>query len=186
MSSPDGILVASLDSLDQDTTNIPVSAITLQGSHLSFVVAQVKGSFEGKLNKDGTEIAGKWTEGGQLPLKLQRLSSSAMVKTPRPVGGDWIGNIGAKNGNLVLLLHLDTYTQTLLAATLERPGQSATATKASDVSFNQDQLRFKVEDMHASYSGTLSADGSQIEGLWTEDKVKTPLVWKRAVDTVTP
>jgi hypothetical protein len=57
-SSPSGTLEATIDSLDQDSPGIPVDTITFDGTTLKLSVSQVKGSYEGKMNKDGTEISG--------------------------------------------------------------------------------------------------------------------------------
>src|SRR5204862_4602021 len=54
----DGSLKATLDSIDQGANGIPVSAITLKDSKLNLTVNPVKGTYDGKVNADASEIAG--------------------------------------------------------------------------------------------------------------------------------
>lgn len=69
----DGTGSATLTSLDQGPQEIPVTAITQNGSELKLEVGPIAGTYTGELNKDGTEIAGQWSQGpGTFPLNLKR------------------------------------------------------------------------------------------------------------------
>jgi hypothetical protein len=64
---------AVLISVDQNGVEIPVSAIDQKGSKLTLVVNMVGGRYEADINKEGTELKGTWTQGGDgLPLKLKK------------------------------------------------------------------------------------------------------------------
>jgi len=64
-----GVLI----SVDQGGTEIPVSAIDQKESKLELAVKMVGGRYEAEINKDGTELNGTWTQGGNgLPLKLKK------------------------------------------------------------------------------------------------------------------
>jgi hypothetical protein len=68
-----GALSAKLDSPDQGASGIPVDTITLAGQTLKFEMKQLMASYEGTLNSEGTEISGKFTQGGMsFPLVLKR------------------------------------------------------------------------------------------------------------------
>ena len=61
-----GVLI----SLDQGGTEIPVSAIDQKDSKLMLLVKMVGGQYEAEINKEGSELNGTWTQGGNgLPLK---------------------------------------------------------------------------------------------------------------------
>jgi hypothetical protein len=57
----DGSLSATMDSPDQNATGIPVTKITYKEPALHFESAPVGGSYDGKMNKENTEIAGEWS-----------------------------------------------------------------------------------------------------------------------------
>ena len=64
---------AVLISVDQGGAEIPVSAIDQKDSKLMLVVKMVGGQYEAEINKEGSELNGTWTQGGNgLPLKLKR------------------------------------------------------------------------------------------------------------------
>jgi len=74
--SADGTYSGKLDSVDQGSI-IPVDVITLTGESVHLELKSVEASFNGKLNGDGTEIAGEFSQGGaQLPLTLKRVAES--------------------------------------------------------------------------------------------------------------
>ena len=72
---------AVLISLDQGGTEIPVSAIDQKDSKLTLLVKMVGGQYEAEINKEGSELNGTWTQGGnRLPLKLKK--AAAQNKKP--------------------------------------------------------------------------------------------------------
>lgn len=84
---PSGSLTATLISLDQGGSQIPCTAVTLQGDTFSFEVPAVNGSFTGRLGTSDDSIEGTWTQGRSLPLTLQRQPEGAQPPVsakPRP------------------------------------------------------------------------------------------------------
>ncbi len=70
----DGGLTATLDSPDQKATGIPVTTISYKEPDLHFESEPIKGSYDGKMNKENTEITGEWKQGGgTLPLVFKRV-----------------------------------------------------------------------------------------------------------------
>jgi hypothetical protein len=70
----DGSLAATLDSPDQNATGIPVTTITYKEPALHFESEPIKGSYDGKMNKENAEIAGDWSQSGAtLPLVFKRV-----------------------------------------------------------------------------------------------------------------
>jgi hypothetical protein len=179
--SPSGTLVATIDSLDQDSPGIPVSAITFDNTTLKLSVPQVQASFEGKLNRDGTEISGTWTEGNRLSLKFKRMTDSTKVVSLIPIGGDWEGKLSADGRQLNFVLHLNTTTYTRLEGTLDNVDQSLNGTRIKPITFKDNVLKFTVDSIHSSYVGKLSDDRNEIEGVWTQDH-SFPLIFRRAAE----
>lgn len=74
----DGTAVGALDSLDQNARDLPLAGITQDGSAVQFKLPVVGGSYAGKLNKEGTEMVGEWTQSGNtLPLTWKRPAKPA-------------------------------------------------------------------------------------------------------------
>ncbi|HKW32311.1 MAG TPA: hypothetical protein VJN92_04865 [Candidatus Acidoferrum sp.] len=71
----DGKLTATMDSLDQGATGIAISSITYKEPALHFEIEKFSASYDGTMNKDNSEIAGSWKQGGaSLPLTFKRAS----------------------------------------------------------------------------------------------------------------
>jgi hypothetical protein len=71
----DGKLTGALDSPDQGASGIAITAITYKEPDLHFEVGSIGGSYEGKMNKENSQIAGDWKQGGgSLPLTLKRVT----------------------------------------------------------------------------------------------------------------
>ncbi|QQS40380.1 MAG: alpha/beta fold hydrolase [Acidobacteriota bacterium] len=85
--SESGTYTGKFESLDQGAT-VPIDSIDLDGDNARFEVKAAGIVFEGVLNKDRTEWAGKFMQGGQtIPLTFTRgepAASSAKKPAPKP------------------------------------------------------------------------------------------------------
>jgi D-alanyl-D-alanine-carboxypeptidase/D-alanyl-D-alanine-endopeptidase len=71
----DGTLGGTIDYPDQEVSGIQITAITYKAHILHFESTPNLSSFDGTLNKEDTEIAGTWKQGGApLTLTLKRTS----------------------------------------------------------------------------------------------------------------
>jgi CubicO group peptidase (beta-lactamase class C family) len=67
-----GVLTGTMDSIDQGAIGIPCSQFALSGTHFSFAVPAVHGTYKGELSPDGNTITGTWTQGTPTPLIFNR------------------------------------------------------------------------------------------------------------------
>lgn len=79
-----GVLYHGTESgMESEGTLIP--AIALEGTALKFTVAAIEVGYEGKLNAEGTSMAGTWTQSsGSYALKLTRVTEDAAWPIPEP------------------------------------------------------------------------------------------------------
>ena len=71
----DGSLNGTIDYPDQETSGILITAITFKSPSLHFESTSNLSSFDGTLNKEGSEITGNWKQAGTpLSLILKRSS----------------------------------------------------------------------------------------------------------------
>jgi hypothetical protein len=69
----DGTFTASLDSPDQGSNDMPINALKATNDSLTFEMKYIGASYEGKFNKERTEVSGNWQQGGAaFPLTLKR------------------------------------------------------------------------------------------------------------------
>src|SRR5579883_662365 len=77
-------LAAQFYSIDQGGNPIPADSVTVNGANLKISVAQINGTYEGRLSADGNTITGTWTQGGPLPLTLTRATPETAWTIPEP------------------------------------------------------------------------------------------------------
>lgn len=77
-------LAAKLDSIDQGAMGLAVTTVTQQGALVRLELRPQVASYEGRLNKEGTEIAGEWRQGSAaLPLTFKR-SEAGLARPQDP------------------------------------------------------------------------------------------------------
>jgi len=84
------------------------------------------------------------------------------------IAGDWQGILSVEGNQLHITLHIVAEKDGTLSATADDPDQGQMGTKASAVSFKDSKVNIAFDVFNGVYSGTLSADGAQITGTWTQ------------------
>ena len=80
-SAPDGTATATLISVDQGNTEVPIHTVTIHDKSLAFESRSVSGKFNGTLGADGA-ITGDWVQGQRtLPLTFRRAGTDAAKPT---------------------------------------------------------------------------------------------------------
>src|SRR5215213_359818 len=80
----DNSMHASLDSIDQGASGLPVDSIVQTGSAVRAEMKGLGAVFEGRLNDAGTEIAGSWVQGGNtFPLVFKLGGEVAAPRRPQ-------------------------------------------------------------------------------------------------------
>jgi hypothetical protein len=178
----EGELTATMDSLDQGANGIPVTAIKLDGSKVTFTVDAVRGTYEGTVNAGGTAIEGTWSQGQPLPLAWTRgappTKPPAKPATPSDVDGTWSGSLEVPSGSLRLAVHIVNTTDGL-TATMDSLDQGAKGIPVTTVTRNGSSLKLEVKGVGGVYEGTLDAALTKIDGTWKQGGGSLPLVLTR-------
>ena len=84
----EGKLVATMDSPDQGAKGLKVDTVTLDKTTLAFEMKKILGKYEGKLNAEGTEATGTWTQAGNaFPLTLKKTDKATELRRPQTPKG---------------------------------------------------------------------------------------------------
>jgi len=171
--SADGSLKATMDSVDQGANGIGIDKILFQDGKLSFTSGDVHGSYEGKLNGAGSEIAGTWTQGQPLPLNFKRAVKASETD------GAWLGTLDAGAMKLRLLFQITT-TPDGLQATLNSLDQGGGAIPCSSVTRDGAKLTLEFTNIGGKFSGTFDKEFKALEGTWSQGGGSLPLVLKKS------
>ena len=168
----------------QNLKAFPLSSIEVQGTSVSFVMANVPGTptFKGTLAADGATISGDFSQGGgSIPLKLTRkgdavppAKSTAIAKE---LEGTWNGSLTAGERTLRLTVKLangpDAATGTLVS--VDQGGVEIPITTITQTGSN---LTLELPAIAGKYSGDLK-DGKLV-GTWSQGPGSAPLEFTRA------
>jgi pimeloyl-ACP methyl ester carboxylesterase len=174
-----GALKATMDSIDQGANGIPVTAITVKDSKLTFTIDSIHGSYEGAVDAGATTVKGTWTQGQALPLTFTRAVKSS------DIDGAWQGTLDVGGTKLRTVFHLTT-TKDGLAATLDSPDQGAAGLPVASARREGATLTLQMPSLGAQYHGTIAKDLSAIDGTFTQGGASLPLTLKRAADGKPP
>jgi len=76
----EGAYGGTLDSPDQGAMGIPIETVTVTGDSIKMDMKSMRATYVGKLAREGSSIAGDFTQGQTLPLTFTRVTSNG-VKT---------------------------------------------------------------------------------------------------------
>jgi uncharacterized protein len=80
----EGKLMAKMDSPDQGAKGLKVDTITLDKTTLAFEMKAIDGKYKGRLNVEGTEAVGTWTQAGRsFPLTLKKSDKATELRRPQ-------------------------------------------------------------------------------------------------------
>ena len=173
---------AIFDEIDIGVKNLPATRFDIGRSSVDFD-SDSGFSYQGRLSREATEITGRWTWAGakrSQPLALTRTATPDKVQeplveadyTPRPgsdVQGFWKGTL--KIGKTALRLHLKIAEPTDGAFrgelnSIDQP--PVVPLPITTVDYRKPSMKFAMQGVGVAFDGTLSNDGSQIVGTWTQ------------------
>jgi serine-type D-Ala-D-Ala carboxypeptidase/endopeptidase len=74
----------TLDSLDQDVTDLSCADVALAGNKFSFEIPSAHAKWSGTLSADGKTLSGTWVQGDSTPLNFERQTTAITVPPVPP------------------------------------------------------------------------------------------------------
>lgn len=106
------------------------------------------------------------------------LLAGAVLYAQSGVEGTWQGTLDVGAMKLRLGLHVSKNAEGQLTSKLDSIDQSAMGIPVKLTTFADNALHLELPNLHATYDGRLSADGSQISGTFVQG-APLPLIFKR-------
>lgn len=180
-----GLLQATLDSLDQTVYGIEATKVSQSGSTLALDVASVGAHFEGKISADHATIDGTWKQGNaDLPLVFHRRAANAGSFKAKdaifPVEGVWQSAWETHGMRLRFQLHVSHGTDKQLLAALDSLDQGVSGLPANRVSFTENVFHFEVPAVAGVFEGKFDAVKNTLSGNWSQTGAEQPLEFKRS------
>ena len=177
---PDGKITGKIDVPDQGAKDIPIAAMLCNYPAVRFEIDQIGTAFNGKLNAEGTEIAGAFEEGpGGKPMAVvfkraqvkeepKRVYTFASGET-RDLRGYWQGLIDSPPGNKSRLgLKIGRAPDGSFGVLLDLLDQGGRELPASSVVSTNSGYRLEWQFAQITFEGKLNAEASRFNGNWKQ------------------
>jgi hypothetical protein len=183
----DGKLVGTVSNPSEHITGYPFSAATLNGNDVRLEV-KTGGSgaqtFAGKLGADGKNLSGDFLVGVySVPFDLERTGDAKFAPPPKNAAidkafvGEWKSSIDLGGNSLPVKLELTNRGDGTSAGTWSAGDGSATAVAIAQ---HDRSVTLTSNVTSATYTGTLSADNSEIAGTFSEGSLQQVMTFRRA------
>ncbi len=162
----DGALTGAIENYDQAPGDkADFSEIAAADGRLTFRVARVNATYEGKWDEVAQQWKGTLTQGQALPLDW---SKGAPPAKPRVDGldGVWRGTVERNGVKLRQVLRFRTIEQGTFAL-YDLPDQMVMGLPVTDLARDGQAVSMTAVRGMTRFSGTLSDDGTQLSGIWT-------------------
>jgi hypothetical protein len=183
--APAGALTCTLDSPDQGALGLPCANVQLRDTSLSFEIPSVGGKWHGTMSSDSAKLTGSWSQGSEIPVVFGREQSLQAAATPSRIDGIWLGTLEAMNVKLRIQAHITSDRTGKEYCSIDSLDQGAMGLPCDNVQFKGDQLSFEVPVVHGRWTGTLSDNGNELNGVWSQGK-DLPLKLTRQTSALEP
>jgi hypothetical protein len=181
-----GTWIGAITIPSQGVKGFALSPMNVEGNTATFGMKGIPGDpmFKGTITAKPRTIAGDFTQGGAtMPFTLAWKGESKIEAPPKssPISkdleGSWEGTLNVQGNTLRLVLDLTTAAGSGVA-TLTSLDQNGAKIPVAQVSQTGTKITLLVSAIGASYEGLVT--NGQIEGIWSQNGQKFPLVFKRA------
>ena len=170
----------------QNASGLPLEAISFSDGKGTFRIKGAPGdpTFTGSLSADGKTLDGQMAMGTTIPLKLSWTGAPnvALIKPSPAVAleflGKWEGTLQVGPG-LRLVLTISN-GKAGSEATLVSLDQGSAQIPVSTITQKEKKLTLQVNAVGGGYEGEISADGTQLNGTWTQAGNGLPLTLKKS------
>ncbi|MHB1001022.1 MAG: alpha/beta hydrolase family protein [Armatimonadota bacterium] len=116
---------------------------------------------------------------------LLALTVAASAQEPaRSIEGVWKGTLKTPGGDLRVVVHLNKGADGAISGTMDSLDQGATGIPInSGASLDGDKVFFEIKVVQGFFKGTLSDDGDEMKGEWTQGGIPIPLTLKRTTES---
>ena len=165
--APGGGLSGQLESVDQAPgQKIPIDSLAITDGRLTFAMAALRATYEGRWDPARNLLAGTFTQNGTpLPLDLAR-GAGTTQPTISGLDGGWETRIERNGAQLRLILRVATNALGTIAL-LDSPDMMANGLAVTGLVREGQAVRFSVSAGESSFQGVLSADGARMSGRWS-------------------
>lgn len=176
-----GSFDAFLDSPYEGRINVPINAISMNGSNITIRIDGVDATFSGSLTQNA--IDGKFVVAGGQARNITFARGEYVpeaVHMPSELANKLVGTWVGKTANTYMILRFQLNAQGDLVALQDIPNRRLMSLPISDVTLKGEDLSLIVKGISAEFKGKVSKN--EITGNWTMPSLQFPLTLGRSVN----
>ncbi len=178
----DGTATGVLVNVDQGNREVPLTSVQQKDKTLEFEIRPVAVKYKGTLNAAGATLAGEWNQMAHVaPLTFERGPFPPNSQLTKAFEGAWQANLDAGGEyKIVLGLTLTKAADGSAVGTLKNLSERGNELPVNTITLKGKSVAFTVQDLAATFSGTLNDAGTEFTGTWVQAATGLPLTFKRS------
>jgi hypothetical protein len=185
--SESGGLIGTLTNTSEGIQGLPLKTVSIDGRLVQFVIASGSGSqeFSGVLTADGRTISGAFNVNGfSAPIEFTRTGDAHIDRpTSPPIAkefeGTWRGMLDVQGTQNHVLLKMTNHADGTSTGVVVNLDSGAIEVPISAITQKASSLTVQVNIVGGTLAATLSADGSELSGTWSQRGLSAPIAFKR-------
>src|SRR5262245_42258461 len=181
----DGAYTGTISLPSERLHGLPLKVVTLNGQSVSFN-ARSDQTFAGTLSEDGKSITGEFTmQGGSAPFRLTH-SGDARIEPPptspkisERLAGTWNAAISTRQGGVSVVLKLSNTSEGRSAGILINLHDGGIELPLT-IEETASGVTLRTTPIESSFSGTLSTDGTLLDGTFRQGAQSIPVTFRKA------
>jgi hypothetical protein len=182
-----GGFVGTLTNDADGIAGLPLKTVTLDGRLVQFVIASGSGlqEYNGVLMSDGHSISGAFSVNGlSAPIDFTR-TGDAKIDRPtsapieKAIEGSWNGTLDVGGKSMRVVVTLTNHADGTSTGTVINLDGGSVAIPISRIAQQGSQVTLEIRVVSGSYVASLSADGAELAGTWTEKSFSAPMTLRR-------
>jgi uncharacterized RDD family membrane protein YckC len=182
---PGGAVSGTMNQPAEQITGLPLGIVTMDGRSIRFHTRSDQ-PFIGVISADGRSISGGYNiQVYSIPFSLTRTGAARIAEPVKsaPIGsgleGRWTAAITAGGATKHVMLTLANQPDGTAAGRLIHVDDGGLQIPLA-ISQDRSTVTLRATVLPASFGGTLSADGAELSGAWTQGATVLPVTFRRA------
>jgi len=178
--------IASMSVPANKVTGLVVMDIVVNGNSVKFVAVELMmAKFDLVLGPEGTMRGTLSNRQTTMPIEFKRTGEAKVELIPaspavsRELEGDWEGSLETPGRTFRVLFHFRNQADQTVAATIDTPDTGGIGLPLNNVRQTGRKVEVGIRIAHASFEGSLNAEGTELSGMFTHGEAKTPLTLRK-------
>jgi hypothetical protein len=172
--------------LPPNLQGLVVTEVAVEGKAVKFTAAELMMTkFELTLEAPAV-LKGTYTaRQGSVPVEFKRTGDAKVELIPasaavsKTLEGDWEGSLQMGSRAFAVLFHFKNQPDNTVGATIDTPDTKAMGLPLNDVKQDGNRVQVGIRIAHASFSGTLNENGTELAGQFTHEAQSAPLTLRK-------